>query len=243
MKNFFCPRSDIRFLFYFFSFVFILAPSSAGAAQVSLAWAKSTGAAGYKMHYGNYSGNYQYTVNVGNSTSCTISGLEIGKTYYYAVTAYDTQNNESDFSNEVAHTVVSYQDLKYTPVTPCRVADTRKAGGAISAGGIRSYNVRGAVASQGGNSGGCPSPKGEPLAVHVNVTSVPLGNGWITAYPYNSTAPTASIVNYRSDAQNVANSGTIKTCFNCAKDINIKIGGGTTHAIIDVLGYYYAAPQ
>ena len=133
-------------------------------------------------------------------------------------------------------------NLLYTPVTPCRIVDTRKAGGAISAGGIRSYNVRGAVASQGGNSAGCPSPKGEPRAVHVNVTSVPLGNGWITAYPYGSTAPTASLVNYRSDAQNVANSGTIKTCSNCRKDISIKSGGGTTHVIIDVLGYYYSKP-
>ena len=129
--------------------------------------------------------------------------------------------------------------LAYTPVTPCRVVDTRKAGGAISAGSVRSYNVRGAVASQGGNSAGCPSPKGEPLAVDVNVTSVPLGNGWITAYPYGSAAPNASLVNYRSDAQNVANSGTIKTCFNCAKDISIRSGAGTTHVIIDVLGYYY----
>jgi hypothetical protein len=50
----------------------------------------------------------------------------------------------------------------------------------------------------------------------------------------------ASLVNYRSDAQNVANSGTVKTCFNCAKDISIKSGGGTTHVIIDVLGYYYS---
>jgi hypothetical protein len=98
------------------------------------------------------------------------------------------------------------------------------------------------VVSQGGNPAGCPSPKGEPHAAHINVTSVPLGNGWLTAYPYNSPAPTASIVNYRSDAQNVANSGTIKTCFNCTKDINIKSGGGTTHVIIDVLGYYYRKP-
>ena len=87
----------------------------------------------------------------------------------------------------------SDKDLAYTPVTPCRIVDTRKVGGAISAGGIRSYNVWGAVISQGGNSAGCPSPKGEPRAVHVNVTSVPLSNGWITAYPYDSTPPTASI--------------------------------------------------
>ena len=134
------------------------------------------------------------------------------------------------------------EKLLYSPVTPCRIVDTRKAGGAILPDAIRSYNVWGAVVSQGGNSAGCPSPKGEPRAVHVNVTSVPLGNGWITAYPYGSAAPTASLVNYRSDAQNVANSGTIKICSNCVKDINIKSGGGKTHVIIDVLGYYYSKP-
>ncbi len=102
-KNFFCPRLEIRLLLYFLSFVFILAPTLAGAAQVSLAWKRSTGAniAGYKMHYGSYRGSYQYTVNVGNSTSCTISGLTVGKKYYFAATAYDTQQNESDYSNEV----------------------------------------------------------------------------------------------------------------------------------------------
>ena len=168
------------------------------------------------------------------------------------ITADSSANDGVDFdSREVSaksnrpRLTVHYTDedsLSYTPVKPCRIVDTRKAGGAISADGIRSYNVRGAVASQGGNSAGCPAPKGEPLAVHVNVTSVPLSNGWIAAYPYGSTAPTASLVNYRSDAQNVANSGTVKTCSYCTKDLNVKSGGGATQVIIDVLGYYYATP-
>jgi Regulator of Chromosome Condensation (RCC1) repeat protein len=134
------------------------------------------------------------------------------------------------------------KELVYTPVTPCRIVDTRLSGGAIPPGGIRSYNVWGDVASQGGNSSGCPSPKGEPYTAHINVTVVPSGNGNIVAYPFGSTAPLASLVNYRADAQNIANSGTVKTCFNCGKDINIKSRVGTAHVIIDVLGYDFAKP-
>ena len=79
-------------------------------------------------------------------------------------------------------------EFLYTPVHPCRIVDTRKAGGAISVDGIRSYDVHGYVSHQGGNYYGCFSPKGEPRAVHINVTAVPVaGNGWLTAYPYGST--------------------------------------------------------
>jgi M6 family metalloprotease-like protein len=135
------------------------------------------------------------------------------------------------------------RDLVFTPVTPCRIVDTRLAGGAIPPGGIRSYNVWGAVAIQGGNPAGCPSPQGEPRAVHINVTAVPSsGNGYLTAYPFGSTAPLASLVNYMGGGQPFANSGTVKTCFSCARDISVKSGAGTTHVVIDVTGYYFAKP-
>ena len=129
-------------------------------------------------------------------------------------------------------------------MTPCRIADTRKAWGALSPGGSHNYYVwRIHPKFQGGNPAGCPSPRGEPRAVHINITAVPVvGNGHLKAYPYKSAAPTASIVNYRSGAQNVANSGTVKTCYYCNQDITIKSGGGTTHVVIDVLGYYYSKP-
>jgi uncharacterized delta-60 repeat protein len=144
--------------------------------------------------------------------------------------------NEQCFNDE------SSTDLSYAPVTPCRIVDTRLAGGAIPPNGIRSYNVWGDVASQGGNPAGCPSPKGEPFTAHINVTVVPSGNGNIVAYPFGSTAPNASLVNYRATAQNIANSGTVKTCFNCSQDIFIKSNAGTAHVIIDVLGYDFAKP-
>jgi M6 family metalloprotease-like protein len=137
----------------------------------------------------------------------------------------------------------SDKDFVFAPVTPCRIADTRLVGGAIPPGGTRSYNVRGIVATQGGNPVGCFSPSGEPGAVALNVTAVPVANsGNIVAFPFGSAPANASLVNYRVGAQNIANSATVKTCFNCVKDINIQSNFGTVHVVIDVMGYYYPMP-
>jgi hypothetical protein len=40
---------------------------------------------------------------VGNWTSVTIADLEDDETYYFAVTAYSTEGEESDYSNEVSN--------------------------------------------------------------------------------------------------------------------------------------------
>jgi hypothetical protein len=90
-----------------FSLLFLVFSSLASAASVTLAWDAVTASdlAGYKLHYGYASRNYGTTVNAGNSTTAAISGLEEGKTYYFAVTAYDTSDNSSDYSNEVRFTV------------------------------------------------------------------------------------------------------------------------------------------
>jgi hypothetical protein len=64
---------------------------------------------GYVVHYGTYSGDYDVSLDVGNWTSCTIADLEEdadleeGEAYYFAVTAYSTEGEESDFSNEVSN--------------------------------------------------------------------------------------------------------------------------------------------
>jgi hypothetical protein len=100
----------LTFLFLFLpNSLYLLIPSTSAAyaaATVTVAWDKNqeTDVIGYKFHYGIASKNYQYTVDVKNNTSCSISGLEEGKTYYFAVTAYDN-NNESDFSEELVHTI------------------------------------------------------------------------------------------------------------------------------------------
>jgi hypothetical protein len=59
--------------------------------------------AGYIVYYGKGSRSYDNFVDVGNSTNCSVSGLESGVTYYFAVTAYDTDGLESSFSDETSY--------------------------------------------------------------------------------------------------------------------------------------------
>ncbi len=79
---------------------------NAGSATISWDANSEPDLAGYKVYYGNSSGNYQSQVYVGNVTSYQLSGLEAGKQYYFAVTALDFSGNESNFSNEV-ETIIS----------------------------------------------------------------------------------------------------------------------------------------
>ncbi len=97
--------------------VSLLFVSHAFAYDVTLSWdppttnadgTPLTDLAGYKVYYGNASGNYTSNLDVGNVTTYTVTGLQPG-TYYFAVTAYDTSGNESDFSNEVSTTISGNQ--------------------------------------------------------------------------------------------------------------------------------------
>jgi hypothetical protein len=72
--------------------------------RVTLAWdgSPSPEVTGYRVYHGTTSGNYSNSVVVGSVTTNTVSGLASGVTYYFAVTAYDTNGVESVFSNEIS---------------------------------------------------------------------------------------------------------------------------------------------
>ncbi|MGB6222662.1 fibronectin type III domain-containing protein [Haloferula sp.] len=77
------------------------ARSSSGS--IFVAWDPNPEAevVGYKIHYGTVSGEYQETVDVGLSTSAELVTLEPQRLHYCAVTAYDAQGLESDYSEEL----------------------------------------------------------------------------------------------------------------------------------------------
>jgi hypothetical protein len=77
-------------------------------AQVTLAWDAVTEPTldGYMLYYGPTCGDYPFSVDVGNTTTYTVMGLETGQTYCFAVRAYDSED-ESDFSNAVSQTIPS----------------------------------------------------------------------------------------------------------------------------------------
>src|SRR2546427_4009890 len=100
-----------------------LAPAVSSAAQVTLAWDANTAPdlAGYKLYYGLSSGSYQSSVDVGNQTSSTLSGLLEGQIYHFAATAYNLSLAESGFSNEVSKAIAD--------VTPPTVSISAPANG------------------------------------------------------------------------------------------------------------------
>ena len=98
------------FCFLFSATYFLCSPfaAAAGTATIVVGWDASTGSvAGYEICYGTSSGKYDHVVDVGNNTSCSISGLVEETTYYLAVKSYDSEGNKSAYSEELVHTVES----------------------------------------------------------------------------------------------------------------------------------------
>jgi hypothetical protein len=80
--------------------------------SVTLAWDPNSepDLAGYRLYYGVASRTYDHTLEVIGDTQVSVDGLELGTTYYFAVTAHNTAGLESDYSNEVSYTVEAQSD-------------------------------------------------------------------------------------------------------------------------------------
>lgn len=88
------------------------------AATVSLAWdapsvntdgSPVANLAGYRLYYGTASHTYSNMITVGLTTVATLSNLQEGVTYFFAVVAFNDAGVESSFSEELTWTA---------PITP-----------------------------------------------------------------------------------------------------------------------------
>ncbi|QXC59217.1 hypothetical protein KSP35_12435 [Aquihabitans sp. G128] len=130
---------------------------------------------------------------------------------------------------------------RYVPLTPCRIVDTRVAGGPFSDQATRSYAVRGgstAFAAQGGRSGGCGIPSGA-VAVEASVTAVsPASGGYARAWPSDASPPAATFLNFQA-SRSLTNTGTFSLAGTAsAKPLTLRSYGTKTQYVIDVQGYF-----
>ncbi len=134
-------------------------------------------------------------------------------------------------------------DLVFTPVTPCRIFDTRTSQGgtgSIVAGGIKQFAVRdvASFASQGGTSTNCnlnASVNTAAIAVYLTVVT-PATAGWITAYPSNATLPLAATVNFK--AGDVLGNTTIVGVSQTSSPSLAIYSSSLVDVVGDVVGYY-----
>jgi hypothetical protein len=131
-------------------------------------------------------------------------------------------------------------DLVYTPVAPCRILDTRVAGGAIAANSTRNFVAINAsnFTSQGGSATNCGTLGLSATAVAINLTAVaPAGAGFATAYPFGTTQPLASSVNYPAGA--VVNNALIVQIPNPLSSFDMTVYTfAQSHYVADIVGYF-----
>ena len=88
--------------------------ANTGSGYVDLRWDSQSDNSriGYNIYYGKVSGQYSRRRTIGDYDNYRLDGLENNATYYFAVTAYDISNLESDYSNEVG--IIVNQPLSST---------------------------------------------------------------------------------------------------------------------------------
>lgn len=142
-------------------------------------------------------------------------------------------------------------DLLYVPVAPCRIIDTRIAGGKIPAGATRSFRVAGTSGfeAQGGKAGGCGVPMGasSPMAaaVMLNIVAVDVdGKGNLAAWEFGQPEPLATSINFQRIDMNIANGLIVPIAgiSSVTHDLNVKANFSNAHLVVDVTGYFTRFP-
>jgi hypothetical protein len=130
-------------------------------------------------------------------------------------------------------------ESKFTPITPCRIVDTRHGGGALSGGVARSFSAVGSagISAQGGASGGCGIPSAA-TALDVSLQSVnSTADGFVNETAYGVAFATASLLHYVK-GQTIGTGATFPITGTGTFAFQLKSSKGHTDVLVDVLGYY-----
>lgn len=136
------------------------------------------------------------------------------------------------------------KNLVFVPITPCRIIDTRNAGGMISAGDVRSFFITNtsSYVAQGGSNTNCngAGADGSYTAAMINFTVVsPQADGYITVYPQGAYRPLTSALNFYEN-EVIGNSSTFQLSpSQSGVELNV-YASATTHLVGDLVGYFKA---
>jgi hypothetical protein len=174
-----------------------------------------------------------------------------------ALPAEELEQREASGSLGALTLGASRSQLAYTPITPCRIIDTRRAGGTLPVSAARDFRVTGSGHQmQGGEWPGCGVPFGPSTAAVIAFTVVnPVGPGylriWEYRYPFVA-PPSVSLLSYNSMSPSLPISNTIVTAIcdlttagehGCPHDFRVQAEGSGAHLIADVVGYFERVPR
>ena len=186
----------------------------------ALSWSASSGAASYDVFFGT-SSQPPFVTNT-TATSYAAGSLISGVTYYWQIVARNAAGTAG--SAVWSFTTGSpATGLRFVPVTPCRVADTR--GNPLTAGSTRSFPI---VQS------GCGIPA-SASAYSLNVTVVPKGYlGYLSLWPTGQSQPGVSTLNSWEGIV-VANAALVPAGTNGAVSVYVS---NDSDVILDTNGYF-----
>lgn len=148
-------------------------------------------------------------------------------------------------------------DLVFTPITPCRIVDTRLATGGwfgkLGPGGAQLDNWFSVGLANFAAQGGATSCPGmptsfKPAGIAINVTSTgQTGPGNLRVVACGAGTPTVSLLNYTAGV-NLANAAVVSSASaTCSlgppagagpSDIYVLAGNSATDVVIDIMGYF-----
>lgn len=133
--------------------------------------------------------------------------------------------------------------LAFTTIMPCRIADTRVAGGPVDADtALQVVTMAVDYSAQGGIPSGCGLDAAAAEAVMVNITVVaPERAGYATAYPPGEARPLAASLNYAPGA--IVNNTVVAKVATAQRGRPFALYSyARTHVVVDLVGYYTAPP-